>query len=216
MPQRLGIMGGTFDPVHLGHLRTAEEAIEDLDFDSLLFIPAADPPHKGDRRIIPFAHRWNMLDLAVQGNPRFRLSDVEQKMPGKSYTVNTLKHLLQSDCRGTEMYFLVGLDAFLELHTWWHYLELFRLARMVVVRRPGYREEETGTFLKQNISSGYEWDPDNGFFLHQDLHPVYFLKNTYLDISSTRIRRLRHERRSIRYLVPDGVMHYILTKNLYS
>ena len=137
-PRRVGIMGGTFDPVHTGHLRIAEEAREKLGLDRVLFLPAADPPHKPGGSILAFEHRWRMLELATQGNPRFRLSDLESRLPGKSYSVNSLKKLSEEYGGKAELFFLVGLDAFVEVDTWWRFRELFELARMVVLRRPGF------------------------------------------------------------------------------
>lgn len=213
--RRVGILGGTFDPVHFGHLRIAEEAAEALRFDKLLFIPAADPPHKTTRRILCFAMRWQMLQLALEGNPRFALSNVERNMPGKSFTVRTLHTLLQGAAQKTQFYLLVGLDSFLELDAWWHFRELFQLAQMVVLRRPGYDEHDVETFLKQKISGLYEWDAMAALFRHPQLLDVHFLKSTEMDISSTRIRDLVAAGRSIRYLVPDKVMGYIYEKELY-
>jgi len=215
MPQRLGILGGTFDPVHFGHLRAAEEAWEAFGFDHLIFMPAADPPHKSNHIITLFKHRWSMLQMAAKDNPRFRLSDMEQTLSGKSYTVVTLNKLLESFSEETELYFLVGLDSFLELHTWWHYRELFQLTNFVVLRRPGFPEEEVENFLRQKVSARYEWDGKAGLYRHPDLFPVHHLQNTYLGISSTRIRQLLSEGRSIRYLVPDPVMRYIEEQKLY-
>ncbi len=216
MPRRIGVMGGTFDPIHLGHLRTAEEAAECLGLESLYFIPSAFPPHKPDKKILAFEHRWRMLELAVQDHPKFRLSDIELRLPGKSYTVLTLQRLLDESRNEVEFYFLVGLDAFLELNTWWHYHELFELAHMCVLRRPEYRQEGLDEFLKTNISPDYRWNEDEGFYEHPRLFPVHPLRNTHLGISSTRIRRLVSEGRSVRYLVLPEVMRYIAEKRLYT
>ena len=215
MPQRVGILGGTFDPVHFGHLRTAEEALEALDLDSVLFVPAADPPHKSQQRITAFEHRWRMLQLAVQGNAGFRISDLEQRLAGKSYTVVTLSKLLEAHSGRAELYFLVGLDSFLELDTWWHYRELFQLARIVVLRRPGYSEEGVENFLQQKVSALYRWDRQAHLYRHPELRPTYYLETTCMGVSSTQIRQLLSQGRSIRYLVPQEVMSYIREKHLY-
>lgn len=212
---RQGVMGGTFDPVHLGHLRTAEEVTEALALDSLLFIPAGSPPHKPDRRIASFAHRYRMLELATEGQPRFRLSDVEAGLPGKSYTAVTLRTLLQEALGPLELYFLVGMDAFLEVDTWWHFRELFRLAHLVVLQRPGYDGEQVERFLKQKVSSLYHPCGDGTSFEHPELLSVRCMRNTRLEISSSRVRRLALEGKSIRYLVPDRVMRYIVENGLY-
>jgi nicotinate-nucleotide adenylyltransferase len=215
MSRRIGVMGGTFDPVHLGHLRAAEEAVEMLRLDTLLFVPAAAPPHKVGKSILPFEHRWRMLELAVKGHPCFELSDIENRLPGKSYTVVTLRKLREEIASLGDLYFLVGMDAFLEMNTWWHFKELFELAHMAVLRRPGYHEEEIGAFLNQNISSLYSRSSADGPFQHPYLCSVYCLENTHMGISSTRIRRLAANGGSIRYLVLSEVMSYINDKKLY-
>jgi len=215
MPERFGIMGGTFDPVHLGHLRTAEEAIDVLGLDRMLFIPAGSPPHKPGRQILSFQHRRNMLELAICGNPRFGLSDIEWRIPGKSYTVNTLRGL-HKELQGGELFFLVGLDAFLEMDTWFEFRELFGLACMVVLRRPGYGEKDVGDFLRKKVSEQYEDKSGGGVFSHPELRPVYCLRNTQLDISSTGIRELAASGKSIRYLVPESVLRYIREECVYT
>jgi nicotinate-nucleotide adenylyltransferase len=214
MPGRLGIMGGTFDPVHLGHLRTAEEAIEILGLDQILFVPAASPPHKPGRQILSFGHRLRMLELAITCNPRFRLSDMERRIPGKSYTVNSLRRL-REESQDVELFFLVGLDAFLEMDTWFQYEELFRLASIVVLRRPGSGEGDVGEFLVRKVSESYHGVSGTGVFSHPELFPVYYLPNTQLDISSTGIRELAAAGRSIRYMVPGRVLNYIGEECLY-
>ncbi|HQN19167.1 MAG TPA: nicotinate-nucleotide adenylyltransferase [Syntrophobacteraceae bacterium] len=215
MPERVGVMGGTFDPVHVGHLRVAEEAVEALDLDMLLFIPAAVPPHKLGKSILAFEHRWRMLRLATDEHPRFAVSDLEQRLPGKSYTVVTLRKLQEEYGGKAELFFIVGMDAFFELNTWWHFNELFELAHMVVLRRRGYDESEVNGFLAQRVSAHYTCTGDNACFMHPHLLPVHCLNNTRLDISSTRIRQLVKEGRSIRYLVVPEVMRYICSEQLY-
>lgn len=213
--QRLGVLGGTFDPVHIGHLRIAEETVEFLGLDKMLFVPAADPPHKPGGSILPFEHRHQMLELALMDNPRFILSDIERRMPGKSYTVKTLRRLLD-DCKGrAELFFLVGMDAFLEMDTWWNYLELFHLASIVILRRPGHDESRVGQFLHRKVSARYLWDPDRHLYCDPELLPIYVLQNSVLQISATGIRRLASQGRSVRYLVVPEVLGYIMENKLY-
>lgn len=215
MPERVGILGGTFDPVHLGHLRIAEEAADQLRLDRLLFIPAASPPHKVDRAFQSFEHRFSMLDLAIADNPRFSLSSIEQDLPGRSYTVTTLRKLHAESSRDIEYFFLVGMDGFLELDTWWRYKELFQLAGIVVLERPGYPASDILNFLKRMISPLYEVGSEARTFVHPHLMPVHGLRSTLLDISSTTIRELVATGRSIRYLVPSDVLGYIVAHALY-
>lgn len=213
--RRVGVMGGTFDPVHLGHLRLAEEAVEALGLDTLLFVPAAVPPHKLARSILSFRHRWRMLEIATRDHPRFAVSDVEVQVPGKSYTVITLRKLTELYGKEVDLFFILGLDAFLELDTWWHFEELFGLARMAVLRRPGCDEAGIARFLTERVSSQYARSPDGARFTHPQLLPVHGLPNTWLDISATRIRQLVSAGKSIRYLVLAEVMEYIQANRLY-
>jgi nicotinate-nucleotide adenylyltransferase len=213
-PPRLGILGGTFDPVHLGHLRVAEEALETLGLDEILFVPVSVPPHKPDKKILSFESRRRMLELAIAGNPRFRLSDIERRMPGKSYTVHSLGQLQQEN-PGADLFFLVGCDAFFEMDTWYDYREIFRLAHIVVLCRPECREDEILEFVSGKVSRLYRIVPENHAILHPVFCSIHSLQNTRIDISSTRIRELASRGQSVRYLVPEGVWSYIGENSLY-
>jgi nicotinate-nucleotide adenylyltransferase len=215
MPKRVGVLGGTFNPIHIGHLRAAEEALEALRLDSFLFLPAAIPPHKTSRPIIAFRHRWNLLNLAITDNPRFQALDLEYHLSGKSYTVRSLEELHRHFHGEVELFFLLGLDAFLEIHTWWHYKELFDLAQLVVMRRPSYREDELERQLHDTVSDRYRWDAARSCFDHPTLLPVHYLRVTHIDVSSTKVRGLVAQGRSIRYLVPSEVIGYIDDNRLY-
>jgi nicotinate-nucleotide adenylyltransferase len=215
MPQRVGVMGGTFDPVHLGHLRAAEETVEALGLDVLLFIPAAVPPHKLEKKILPFEHRWQMLRIATEKHPQFKVSDLEQQLPGKSYTVVTLRRISEAENGKAEFFFVVGMDAFLDMNTWWHFDELFELAQMVVLLRYGFSESEMARFLAERVSPLYKYSAADACFKHPQLLPVHYLSNTRLDISSTRIRQLVRAGKSIRYLVLPEVRQYIYSNRLY-
>ncbi|MCE5332976.1 MAG: nicotinate-nucleotide adenylyltransferase [Desulfobacteraceae bacterium] len=210
---RLGILGGTFNPVHLGHLRAAQEALELLNLDRMLFIPSALPPHKTDKSIAAFEHRWRMLTLATGDNPAFRPSDLERHMAGKSFTVNSLRKL-HEDFPGSDLFFLVGLDAFLEMATWFRFIDLFRLASIVVLNRLGYGTEDVLAFLVRHLAENFVQSGE-AVFTHPDFRPVYYLPSTRLDISSTHIRKLVAEGRSARYLVPEPVLSYIHANCLY-
>jgi len=215
MPKRFGVLGGTFSPIHIGHLRAAEEAIEALELDSFLFLPAAIPPHKTAQPILAFEHRWRLLNLAIAENPRFRASDLELHLSGKSYTVRSLTEL-RRHCRGdSDIFFLLGLDSFREIHTWWRYRELFRLSQLVVMRRPSYRDEDLERLLHERVSEQYRWDVAKSRLVHPTLLPVHYLKMTRIDVSSTQIRKLVAQGKSIRYLVPSEVISYISDNHLY-
>lgn len=223
-PRRVGVLGGTFNPVHMGHLRMAEEAVEALDLDLCLFIPAWVPPHKPDPKIAPYEHRRWMLQQAVAGHPRFRVSDVERRLEGTSYTVRTLRALGCELPAGTELFLLVGTDAFFEMPTWWHYREIFARASVTVLNRPGVVHGDPLSFLHQHVSGDYsrEAPPLQGentavraIYRSLTLRPVVFLATTLLDIASSRLRALTARGKSIRFLVPDAVMDYINENRLY-
>jgi nicotinate-nucleotide adenylyltransferase len=211
----VGIMGGTFNPVHHGHLRAAEEVAESLELTKVIFVPSAIPPHKSGGELVPFEHRWRMLQLAVAENPRFSLSDLEHQRPGKSYSVETLTQLSGFYGGKEELYFLLGLDAFLELPTWKDYRTLFSLCHFVVVARSGYLPVSLHTMLQTKISKQYSFDDTIQAFVHPKHYSIYYREVTLLDISSSEIRQLLVQGRSVRYLVPREVEAYIRQEGLY-
>jgi len=212
---RAGILGGTFDPVHFGHLRAAEEVADAFDLSTVMFIPAAKPPHKEGRELTSFAHRWRMLELALVGNPRFALSDLENRRPGKSYSVETLTQLLSQLGRDALLYFIVGLDAFLALPTWHRYRDLFSLCHFVVVARPGYSLAQLDDMLHRAVSECYSFDEQVSGFVHPQHRTVYVRQVTLMDISSSKIREYVSRGRSVRYLLPVEVQAYIHEQGLY-
>lgn len=212
---KLGLMGGTFNPIHLGHLRAAEEIAGLLGLDRVVFVPSGRPPHKDQSPVIPFAHRLEMVGLATAGRPGFFVSDVEGRRDGPSYTVETLRFFHQRYGPNVELFFITGLDAFLEIHTWKNFLKLFDLAGFVVMSRSGSAPGRLGSFLKEKISSKYAWDSGLRAFTRTRKPPVYFRRVSRLDISSTRIRACLSRGESIRYLVPEQVREYIYGNGLY-
>ncbi len=213
---KIGIFGGTFNPVHYGHLRTAEEVYEEFQLDQLIFIPASRPPHKNDSKIVPFLHRWKMLELAIGGNSHFSLSDIENRRPGKSYTIDTLLQFRKLYPDSTNLHFLIGVDAFQDITTWNNYKKLFELTNFVILARPGYNINKTYDLLRLEISDQYRYHEGKGCFCHPSLKRVYFCQVTLLDISSTRIRELVARGRSIKYLVPEGIIEYIKKTHIYT
>jgi nicotinate-nucleotide adenylyltransferase len=212
---RIGILGGTFNPVHLGHLRMAEEALEILSLQRCVFIPAWVPPHKPNQKIVAFQHRWRMLERAVAAQPRFRLSDVERRLQGKSYTLITLKTLREEMGPSTALVLLVGADAFFEMHTWWQYREIFRIASVAVFDRPLPQPADPLAYLRRHLSDDYRREEKTSRYVSDRFLPVRFLETTRLDISSSRIRKKVAEGKSVRFLVPDAVLDYIKQKGLY-
>lgn len=214
-PSRLGLFGGTFNPIHHGHLRSAEEVAEALGLTRVWFIPAAVPPHKTDHEMAPYEVRCEMTRLAVRDHPVMEVSDIEGRRPGRSYSIETLRQIRGEVGPGCELYFILGLDAILEIPTWKDYAELFNLCHFVVLDRPGYERSRLEEVLTREVHPGFLPLRDGAGFRHPSGYQVIFLGTTLLDISATGIRRLVRQGRSIRYLLPEAVRGYIINHKLY-
>lgn len=212
MSERIAVYGGTFDPVHLAHLRAAEEAAEEIGLDQVLFMPCAQAPHPKSV-MAPVEHRLEMLRLAVMGNPRFGVSDLEARLGGASFTVNTLEELSRLHPK-THIYFLIGADAFFHLHTWRGPDRLFQLADFVVMARPKSPRSELLEYM-QNILDPRFAPQTDGWVRLPDGFGAKRVPTTLLSISSTAIRRRVAEGLSITYLVPPAVEDYIKRMKLY-
>lgn len=210
---RLGLFGGTFNPIHYGHLRAAEEVCEALGLTRLWFMPAAQPPHKSTQT--PFQVRLLMTRLAVGDHPIISVSDLEGRRAGKSYSIETLRLLRKEFGPSWDLYFILGLDAILEIQTWKDYRELFNLCHFVVLDRPGYDRDQLGEILRREVHEEIQPLEDGNGFGHPSGYRIILQAATLLDISATRIRRLAGEGRSIRYLLPEAVRRYILDHKLY-
>ncbi len=210
---RLGLFGGTFNPIHFGHLRAAEEVCEALALTRLWFIPAAHPPHKPD--LTPFAVRLEMTRLAVGDHPVMAVSDLEGRRPGKSYSIETLRLLREEVGPDWELYFILGLDAMLEIKTWKDYSQLFELCHFVVLDRPGYERRRLEESLTGQIEPSCRPLSNGAGFQHPSGFRVLWQRTTLLDISATGIRRLVRQGCSIRYLLPEPVRGYIMENKLF-
>jgi len=212
---KLGLLGGTFNPIHLGHLRAAEEIAESLALEKIIFIPAARPPHKDPSPVVSFAHRLAMTRLAVAGRPGFLVSDIEGRRNEPSYTVETLRLLHQDYGPNPDLYFITGLDAFLEIHIWKEYKQLFDLTNFVVINRPGSDPGPLTRFLHEKVSRRYVWAGGAEAYTHPEKMHVFFRTVSRLDVSSTDIRSRLARNMSIRYLVMEEVRRYIIDNELY-
>jgi nicotinate-nucleotide adenylyltransferase len=195
----LGILGGTFDPPHYGHLILAENARAQLRLDHVLFVLAGQPPHKPDRPVTPAHHRVAMVEAAIAGNPAFATSRVDLDRAGPHYTVETLA-LLQQEYPGAELFFLIGADSLAEFLNWRDPAEIVRQARLAVMRRPGYEAdlqalEQAAPGLRQRL----DW-----------------LDTPCLEVASSDLRRRAREGLPLRYLVPPPVEAYIRANHLYT
>lgn len=196
---RLGVIGGTFDPPHIGHLIISQEALIQLGLDKVIFVPAGRPLFKG-RKVTRASLRWEMLALAIASNPCFTSSQTEINREGPSYTVDTLKELRNKYGQRARLYLIMGMDAFLDLKRWREPEEIVSLCHLLVARRPGYVKRDAADVEKSlpALKSCYT-----------------FIDAPFVDISSTAIRRRVNEGTSIRYLVPDAVESFIREKGLY-
>jgi len=213
---RLGLLGGTFNPIHLAHLRGAEEAREVFDLQRIYFIPAAIPPHKNERIRVSPEDRLKMVRLAIEENPAFSVSDVELLREGKSYSVETI-HYFRDRYRGAELFFVVGLDSFLEVTTWKSYENLFSLCHFVVLNRPGSHRCEPTDLSPPEFWAKFRVGEDSSqwIYLPSGL-ATYFLKRPFMDISSTEIRERIRAGKSVRYMMPAEVENYIYKNRFYS
>ncbi|MBC7258415.1 MAG: nicotinate-nucleotide adenylyltransferase [Chloroflexi bacterium] len=196
---RLGVFGGTFDPVHYGHLVAAEEVRYRLRLDKVLFVPAGMPPHKLDHDITPTRHRVAMLELAIASNPGFALSRVDIDRHGPCYTVDTLALLHEEYGPGTELFFLMGMDSLAEILTWKDPERLIRLAQIVVVGRPGFQADVDE--LDKVLPGAAE--------------RISIVDTPLMEVSSSDIRQRVREGAPIRYQVPETVEAYIRAHRLY-
>lgn len=219
MTQRLGILGGTFNPIHLGHLAAAEEVRDRLKLEKVVFIPSFLPPHKIDEDIPAAVQRQEMVRLAIKGNDHFTESDMEIRRGGRSYTIDTIEALRQAH-PGSELYFLTGLDSFLEIGTWQEWDRLLTLSSFVVLSRERYRFRDIAQlgFLdvpERELSALDDREKDQVVITAGSIR-VYLERIPFYDISSTDIRTRVREGRSIKYHLPEAVENYIIENKLYA
>ncbi|MGI9057415.1 MAG: nicotinate-nucleotide adenylyltransferase [Ktedonobacteraceae bacterium] len=201
--RRVGLMGGTFDPVHYGHLVVAEEVRATCKLDDMVFIPAGEPPHKQGGIVTAAHHRLAMLELAIASNPHFSISLVDMDRPGPSYTVETLHMLYQQWGQHTELYFVIGWDSLQEFHTWHDPARILeQLTCLVAVHRPGYTAERD--FLAQSEAR-----------LPTLKQHLLTMPAPQLEISATDLRQRIAEGRPVKYQIPEAVEHYIVQHKLY-
>jgi nicotinate-nucleotide adenylyltransferase len=201
--RRVGVLGGTFDPVHYGHLVVAEEVYSALDLAEMLFVPAGQPPHKPNRVVTEAQHRLAMLELAIIDNPHFSISRVDLDRPGPSYTVDTLRLLHEQWGEQTALYFVIGWDSLEELLTWYDPAGILeQLSYLVAVRRPGYHEHEGYRDSLEARLPGIK-------------QRLLVVSAPQFDISSTDLRLRVAENRPIKYQVPDSVEMYIVKYKIY-
>jgi nicotinate-nucleotide adenylyltransferase len=189
---KIGLFGGTFDPIHMGHLIAAEEVCRILKLDKIIFIPTGIPPHKNYKYLTPIKHRFAMVKLAIKGNPKFLISDYEVRKKGKSYSIDTVRYFKEKLGKNVKIYFIIGSDIIPELHTWKEIKKLLKLCSFIIMTRPGFKIPEVRV---------------------KKIGRLVNIKSE--NISSRHIRRLVKSGKSIKYLVPKEVEEYIYEKKLY-
>jgi nicotinate-nucleotide adenylyltransferase len=220
------VLGGTFNPIHYGHLVAADEVREAFALDSVIFVPAAIPPHKNRAGLIEPQHRLMMTTLATLSNPRFAVSTVEIDRPGASYSVETVAALKDQHPQCQAWYFILGIDAFVDLASWKQPDVLLKSCHTVVIPRPGYHLRELAMPPLQQLAAAYPClsfgPPEHDTVARTSWvrvsdtpYAIYFHEFPALDISSTRIRQRIREGKSIAYLVPESVQAYICKYRLY-
>ncbi|MDR4514971.1 nicotinate-nucleotide adenylyltransferase [Nitrosomonas sp.] len=213
----IGIYGGTFDPIHYGHLRVAEELADTIRFDQFFFVPAGEPRLRDSPGAAKY-HRAQMVSLSIKNNTRFFLDEREINRPGVSTTVASLKEYHAEYDGRAILCFVMGADTFLKIHYWHCWQELFQLCHLIIVERPGSIQVVNRSDLPQKIQieCASRWTSDPCDLIRQYSGMIYIAQTTLLDISATQIRNLIAAGRSIRYLLPDITVDYIKTHDLYS
>ncbi len=212
---KIGLFGGTFDPIHWGHLRSAEEVSETFGLDRVFFVPASIPPHKRDQATTPVVHRLRMVRLAVARNRRFAVSTAEITRPGVSYSIDTIRSFARKRRKHDALYFIIGLDAFREIGTWKDFADLFTLCNFIVTSRPGSKDPNPLRGTSVAVKKLFCYDEKEGCYRHRSGSRLLFIELTDIAISASEIRDLVKRGQSIRYLVPSSVENYIKKTGLY-
>lgn len=196
----IGVFGGSFNPIHCGHLLLAETIREEFMLDKVLFVPSGNPPHKQQEELLNSQHRFNMVHLAISSNPFFELSNIEINRPGVTYTCDTLEQLSML-YPGKKLGFICGADSIINLTTWRNINKIFETAELIVAGRPNTPQDEFKNMIR--------------WFEDQYDAKIHYANTPLIEISSTQIRERINNGLSIRYMVPDEVFKYIQLHNLY-
>jgi nicotinate-nucleotide adenylyltransferase len=215
---KIGIFGGTFNPIHYGHLRGAEEVRERFGLRKIIFIPSNNPPLKTQEIIDP-KHRYKMTELALSGNSFFEISDIEYRKPDKSYTVSTLEEL-RSLYADTNLYFILGIETFLDIPNWSQPEKLVRLIDFIIISRPPFRFVDLllspySDMSKEDLERLDKAELESYSAELKTNREAIAIRTPLIEISGTEIRRLVKEGNSIKYLLPEPVESYIISNKLY-
>lgn len=199
MSRRIGIFGGSFNPIHIGHLVIAEAAWQEFSLDKVIFVPTGDTPNKDMHHISKYM-RYEMVVKAIEGNSRFAVSPIERDRTGPSYTVDTIHMFREQFGKEDQLYFICGTDSIADLPNWKYNVELLKCCEFISASRPGNEEE-----IIRSVS----------YFGALGKEKIHFLRSPELNISSTILRGLIAKNKSVKYLVPDAVIQFIKENDLY-
>lgn len=219
---RIGLFGGTFNPVHNGHLEIAAKVMARADLEKILFIPSNLPPHKTTGVLADAADRMEMIRLSLPKDPRYGVSDIEIHRKGPSYSIDTIRYFVAGDRKDADYYLLMGLDAFLEIHTWKSFKAILALIKPLVLFRSGNwsrdgntLQKEIQVYIQSHMDKSYTYSAKRACWQHPVLKPIFFVMPDPVDISSTLIRQALKEGRSVSSYVPQPVDQFIQKKGLY-
>jgi len=219
---RAGLFGGTFNPIHNAHLMVATQVVRHAALDRLFIIPCREPPHKRPAFLAGADDRVRMIELALPADDRIVLSDIELARNGPSYTIDTVRQFRTRIVPDAELFLVMGLDAFLELHTWRSYARLIEIVQPLVVFRPeeddphpDHAADRMDAYIRDHLPAGYRFEDRQQRWCHRSLATIHLLRTTPLAISSSLIRRRIRSGGSITDLVPPAVNAYIEQKELY-
>jgi nicotinate-nucleotide adenylyltransferase len=219
--ERIGLFGGTFNPFHIGHLKVARDVLRQFGLSRVYFIPSAQPPHKASDPLVPAMDRYEMVSLGLSGDPAFLPCDVEIKRTGPSYSIDTVAFFKSTLDQSVQLYFILGIDAFLEIGTWKDCRKLFEQISFIIMTRPGKANDTAdliklaGDYARAYLSDQYRSDERGSALIHPTLQPIYLSKVSPVEIASSQIRRMiSHGETAEQWLVP-AVADYIREKGLY-
>ncbi len=207
-----GLLGGTFDPVHFGHLQLAGCAMKLCHLDEIVFVPAASPPHKTQEKVSAFHHRVAMLRLSLEGYSRYSISEIESTISPPTYTIDMFSYMLSGKKTDIDYYFILGLDAFLDIPNWKDYKDVIQSVHFIVSARPGFSEDaflKCIKFLKYEKCKEYWYNEDSA-------RKIFFLDIHTSDISSSKLRKMMDEPEKAKNFVHPAVLRYIKENHLYS
>ncbi len=213
---RLGLFGGTFDPIHSGHLRSAEEVRQAFALDEVRFVPCGVPPHRSGRPGAAAHHRLEMVRLAAAHRPGLGVSDVEVARPGASYSIDTVRHFSATLAPGDHLFMILGLDAFLLMGAWKEWRELLSLTHVIVTSRPGFGDDLPYEKIPVVVREAFCYDPIPSGFRNEFGRKILFQRLTDVRVSASTIRERLGKGRSIRGLVPPEVWRYMEARRLYN